>query len=325
MRFAALLSLLLMACGTLAEGDGGGENLPSRGILPFDKLEAPEDDDSSILPFVVAHNELDLDEPTAIVTADGIDLYLQVEEETRTLIQRASSRDGISFEALETVLEPELDWEESWIGAPSVVRFGEDLLLFYLGGVEERAVGLARSADGNTWARESEAIFEPEMIIASPCVVSLNGKLVMFHSVLTENEDEDLVPTAIAYATSTDGTSWTEAGQALSVGTGCVNDDGAEVRCWDNTYVTSPGVRVSHTSTGRTVVDMWYTGGVADNSNIGFAGSFDDLGFERYALNPILDDRGPESSAFVVLFQNRLLMYYSDEHDDRRAIALATN
>lgn len=314
-----------MACGTLADGDGGGENLPSRGIIPFDKLEPPDDDDSSLLPFVVADAELELDEPTAIATDDGIDLYLQVEEESRTLIQRASSLDGVDFDALETILEPELGWEESWIGAPSVVRFGDELLLFYLGGVEERVVGLARSSNGNSWTREPEPVFEPETVIASPCVISLGGELVMFHAVLTENEDEDLVATTIAYATSSDGMSWTENGQALSVGTDCVNDDGVEVRCWDNTYVTSPGVRVSRTSTGRTVIDMWYTGGVAENSNIGFAGSFDDLGFERYALNPILDDRGPEAAAFVVPFRDRLLMYYSDEHDDRRAIALATN
>ena len=325
MRFVTLLSLVLVACGTMAEGDGGGENLPNRGIVPFDKLEGPEDDDTSILPFVLADGQLDYDEPSALISGERVDLYFQAAGADHTVVKRALSDDGISFDVLETIIEPELDWEEHSVGAPSIIRFGGELMLFYLGGGAQPAVGLARSGDGTSWNRQEAPVFAPEMVIASPCVVALDDELAMFYAVLTENEDEELVPREIAVATSSDGLTWTEAGEALSTGTDCLSDAGSEVRCWDETYVTNPGVRVSQTTTGRTLVDLWYTGGVAQNSNIGFAGSFGDLRFERYALNPILDDRGAESSAFVVPFQDRLLMYYSDEHDGRRAIALATN
>lgn len=326
MKLVTIFTLSLVACGTLAEGDGGGENLPNRGIIPFDKLEAPDGDESSVLPFVLVDAERDLDEPAIVTTDDGVDVYLQVTEESQASIQRASSSNGVDFGAVESVLEPELDWEGSWVGAPSVVSVGGQLLLLYLGGTSHRAVGLARSTDGGvTWTREAEPVFDPEDVIASPAAVALNDGLILFYAVLTVDEEEELVPTRILMASSTDGLTWTGGEEVLSIGTGCANEDGVEVRCWDSSYITSPGARVSTSSIGRTVVDLWYTGGVSDDSNIGFAGSFDDLRFERFPLNPVLEDRGPEAAAFVAPFQDHLLMYYSDEHEGHRAIALATN
>jgi predicted GH43/DUF377 family glycosyl hydrolase len=55
------------------------------------------------------------------------------------------------------VLRPELPWEKKCIEAPTVLRRGDTLFMFYAGGYnnEPQQVGVASSADGVTWARLS--------------------------------------------------------------------------------------------------------------------------------------------------------------------------
>jgi len=53
------------------------------------------------------------------------------------------------------VLRPELPWEKKCIEAPTVIRRGEKLFMFYAGGYnnEPQQVGVASSEDGVTWTR----------------------------------------------------------------------------------------------------------------------------------------------------------------------------
>ena len=56
------------------------------------------------------------------------------------------------------VLKPELPWERKCIEAPSLLRHGDRLYMFYAGGYnnEPQQVGVASSADGVTWTRVSQ-------------------------------------------------------------------------------------------------------------------------------------------------------------------------
>ena len=314
MRYTILASLLFCACGTIAEGDGGDSNLPSRGIIPFEKLAPVVDDEDSTLPFVLSSLTAHLDEPFLLDDGRHLVVWLQASIDDHMWIQRAESNNGRDFNTLRTVFEAENAWEEQVVGSPNVVAFGGTYLMFYLGGNGTPAVGLARSDDGINWQREPEPVFEPSAVIASPAVVVWNGVYHMYYARLEPDEDGVLESVAVDHVTSRDGLDWGEPENTLSTGTGCIGDSGAEVRCWDAVTVGSPGARVSTTPTGRQVLDLWYSGGLGSNTNIGFAGSFDGEHFSRYALNPVLADGGPESGAHVMFYEGRLRMYYSDEY-----------
>lgn len=66
-------------------------------------------------------------------------------------------------ESIGSILAPELDWEKDCIEAPTVVRRGDTLFMFYAGAYnnEPQQIGLAVSRDGLCWKRASEKPFLP--------------------------------------------------------------------------------------------------------------------------------------------------------------------
>lgn len=318
---------LFLACGTIAEGTGGDEHLPRRAIVPFTKLVDGQQPDGLDAPFVLAEEDADLLDPSALLMGDRVVLYLARGTGETADIVRTTSPDGRHFEAGEPVLSPELDWEEGWITAPEVLRHGGVFYLWYVGGRTRTALGLATSSDGRTFTREPAPVLEvaADQRITAASVVRLGGRFTLFYGVATPNGEDDPPPTVIHRADSLDGIDWTARGQVLGGGERCANDRGDEIRCWDQTYVDAPAARVAVTPTGRTLVDLWYTGGITGNSGIGFAASFDGLRFSRFRHNPVLGDGSPERSPTVVDRGAEVLMYYADRVDDRSAIALAVH
>lgn len=61
------------------------------------------------------------------------------------------------------LLKPELPWETKCIEAPSVIRRGQTLWMFYAGGYNNnpQQIGVATSADGIAWKRWSDQPFLP--------------------------------------------------------------------------------------------------------------------------------------------------------------------
>jgi beta-xylosidase len=55
------------------------------------------------------------------------------------------------------ILKPELSWEKKCIEAPSVIKRGDTLFMFYAGGYnnEPQQIGVASSKDGVKWERLS--------------------------------------------------------------------------------------------------------------------------------------------------------------------------
>lgn len=97
---------------------------------------------------------------------------------------RDLSRDG-------PILAPELKWERDCIEAPSVIRRGDRLFMFYAGGYnnEPQQVGVAESRDGVRWRRVSD---RPVLANGSPgswnssesghpAIFVANGKSYLFY------------------------------------------------------------------------------------------------------------------------------------------------
>ncbi|MCA9562243.1 MAG: hypothetical protein KC561_02080 [Myxococcales bacterium] len=320
---------LLSGCGTIARGDGGGENLPTRGIIPFEKLTAPEDDDESTWPFVITGEEIDYSDPAPIVVGDELWLFAVEATESSSRIVRFTSADGITFGDPSVVLGAELAWQEGRLGSPSVVFYRGEYRLWYEAGTSAVAVGAARSADGVSWTSDPNPVLVSTdgEVLSAPAVTFFLDRLTMYVSstIQIEDDGETEARTRIVRVDSPDGATWTRGAIVLAPGEDCVGDDGEATPCWDSKYVQAAGLRVSQSPTGRPLLDMWYTGGLNDNANIGFAGSYDGTAFSRYDLNPILDGRGDENSPGIIEFGDRLLLYYSGPSGGQSAIGVAIN
>ena len=311
----------LFSCGTIAEGDGGDSNLPNRGItsfLPLD-LGGGEEDMS---PFVLFSECCELSQPSPVLFGDELWLFMQSETEAGTEIWAATSEDGVVFSEPSPVFLPELAWEGAWIGAPTVVEDEGGLVMWYQADSVQAVLGLAHSVDGVTWQREVEPVLVDDFGVNGPSVARLDGEYRLYYYRYDPDSPEI---SGIFSASSAMGQVWTEPLLVLQPQAGCTGETGEEQRCWDGDKISSPGVRASVSQTGRDLLDLWYTGGLGENTGIGFAGSFDGHSFVRYAENPVLDGDGPEAEASVIEFRGRLMMYYSDELEGRRSIALANH
>jgi hypothetical protein len=311
----------LFACGTLAQGDGGDSNLPNRGISSFLPLDLGGGE-GDLSPFVLTSDCCELSEPSPVLFGGELWLFVQAETEAGTEIWSARSEDGIVFSEPSPVLLPELAWEGAWIGAPTVVADETGLIMWYQAESVQAVLGLARSVDGVAWEREALPVLGDVLGVNGPSVTYWEGgyRLFYFHY-----EADRLDRSGIFSSNSLDGQAWTDPLLVLGPQTDCVGETGEGQRCWDGEEISSPGARASYSQTGRALLDLWYTGGLGEDTGIGFAGSFDGQTFVRYEENPVLDGDGPEGEASVIEYQGRLMMYYSDELLGRRAIALANH
>ncbi len=351
--FAALAGLAgaAAACGTIAEGNGGAENRPSRGITPYEPLappelaedeELPEGDPRAEWPFGAFDEERSLDEPHVIVRDGTLILYAASCEDLDgacEIVRASAPAAGLfagtaTFDAPRTVL-PAPTWADGRVTAPSVLGGPGAYTMWFVGGLEAPALGRATSSDGLEWTADPAPIFEPPsgQTLTSAAVVRAGGAYLLYYATrglgpsLDEDEPEVDVERSfgISRAQSADGIDWSATGVVLDLGVGCVAEDGREARCWDEAFVGAPGPRVSTSPTGRERVDLWFAGARTTNTGIGFSGSYDGLTFARYELNPVLNASGPESAPFVFEVDGVLRMFYADERDDRLAIAAAVH
>jgi hypothetical protein len=147
MRHLALLpALLLPACATLPEPTGGDEGLPNAGAGPFRLLVSGEVGNQRVAPNVLNDSRgyardiavIDLDgKPdtydvagfvAAAVKQNGKD---PTRDTPTSTIVRYGAVDGRSFDRSATVvLTADADWEGGVMGAPAVVRVGDELRLY---------------------------------------------------------------------------------------------------------------------------------------------------------------------------------------------------
>ena len=334
-----VLASLTCGCAMLAEGVGGAEKLPNRGVIPYEKVSivpAPADDADVMVsadvdsdadvpepegePWVLIPDDPTTDRftgPSALVVDGRLVLFWEREVDGATRIERAESDDGgLTFGTPLTVLDSAggPDWLGGRVGSPAVLRRsdGSWSLAFVTGNRE--AIGLATSADGVTFDLPTgpalSAAASEDGGIGGPSLAEVDGALWLYFDVGLGDKD----PTHIALAVSTDGSSYERRGVVLSPGVDCNEADGSRTRCWDADRVAQPEVRVARTASGRRVFRMWYAGAKRSKGDIGFAASVDGVVWSRFAFNPIVADPSrDEAEPTNVLLGSRYLLFFYDE------------
>ncbi|MBK7977956.1 MAG: hypothetical protein IPK07_33470 [Deltaproteobacteria bacterium] len=158
----------------------------------------------------------------------------------------ASSPDGIRWAKHGApVLVPDQEWEGGRVSAPTVVRVGDELWLWYEGG-DGAGIGFATSRDGITWVKSGpgpvftsaldwEGASTPDIApghVGSPSVILdasqspprfglyYTGFVAVERNPLTASRLDDVTPGArnrsIGYAASTDGVHWTRADATMN-------------------------------------------------------------------------------------------------------------
>lgn len=323
----SVAACLVVACATLGGGGGGAEDLPNRGIVPYDKLDLDHDDDPETagVPWALAPEDggaLEYLAPSALVRDGQVELYLLVHEravivggETVTpeawWIGRAVSDDGgLSFPAPEPVIVgADLpDWA-SRVGAPAawVEPDGTTVVAFEFGARE--GIALASSPDGRVFQVDPEPALSPigaEPELGNPSLVRTPLGLELFYDVIPATGSR-----RIARAV------WDEQEQGFvrrgtvlaAPATDCVDAFGEPEACWDSAGVWSPEVRWATTASGQRLYRMFYAGASGSKADVGFAASFDGQVWERYAFNPVLDDGPAESDPSNVRLPDRYLLF----------------
>ncbi len=343
----ALLPLVCaLACATLPEPGGGGDNLPSAGAGPFRPLVRTEEV-NEIGNLRSAPNALDDDQTfardPAVLDLDGdpgtfdVAAYVGVAvpqgevdpaptDPTRAIV-RFGAVDGRSFDrSAEEVLVPEAPWEGGVIGQPSALRVGGEVFLYY---AAAGGIGLARSADGRAFSREPGPVLAPDVagwekgvVPRSPGVLRLDdGTFRMFYEV-------ERAPgrSAIGEATSADGKSWTRLGDAPALEPSGLGDGGEEP--YDSISVGSPFPVLATSADGRTILRLYYGARAHDGPPvIGLVARYGTEGAFSRAVSPVFGTGKPlgPSEPCVVVFTGFSLLFVTERSStsaDRPAVAV---
>ena len=333
----ALLVLLLVApglgCATLPEPAGGDQNLPSAVAGPFTALTT---DQFSTSFNITAPNGLDdLDDygrDIAVLDTDGdpttpaVYGYVAASivangmsptptSPTRTIVQY-SALDGRSFDpqSAKVVLKPDAPWEGNVVAAPSILRSGSDILLYY---ATQGGVGLAKSSDGTTFVEVPGPVLGPAAggwdqgaVPASPGVVQLaDGSFRMFYEV-----PFGVGGAAIGEAGSKDGIAWTRLGTGPALAPSAGGDAGATP--WDSAAAGSPYPMLAASGDGQAVLRLYYgaldVGGlrtIALAARYGTDGPFGRAVAPVFGANSTLGAREP----CVVVFASYSLLYVTQK------------
>jgi len=314
MRASRLWLLGLSCCATLGGSGLGDVGLPTSGVGPFRELVASEVHDA---PYVLDNEAPNYREPAVLPGNPGdassaeVVLYAVAAEPagatgSRDVIVRTHADDARSFygTSLDTghtppvVLTASAAWEGASVGGPSAVQIGGQIFLYY---AAKGGIGLARSPDGVTFAKEPAPVLAPDATVAwettTPSAPSVavypDGQIRMLYA----------AGDSIGEAASDDGLTWhrldadptTPAidpvltpGPPAAPGT---LEDG-EPPPFDTGQVGDPCLAPRTTADGRIQVRVLYTGFIGTPgttgraSAIGFAARYGDSG-------PLVRQSGP--------------------------------
>jgi hypothetical protein len=253
----ALASLMLLGCGAAGGPDGGGANLPSRGIAPW---TAPSEE-----PLLEPEAGIAYTRPSVLSDAAGALVHFTETGPEGSRLLRARLAPGGS----------------TFTGAPEAILD------------DASDAGVFRGDDGVTWVAWVEGdgtVSVGRMDAAGAVALHLSTDLVATSPMPVVTPEGALR----LYAIQDGAVSLADLGdegitgtrEVFTPGTGCVDDDGADEACWDGDAIVDLDVRLATTATGRRVWRMTYTGQRGSTHGFGFAASFDGVAWERYAFNP---------------------------------------
>jgi len=276
-----------VACATLADSGGGDQNLPNARVGPFREIADDELGNDRNAPYAL-DSDVDFPRDVSVLDVDGDEATLRAwayAAKTRpppdvepdpaaptNAIVRHVAVDGRSLDADPvTVLEPQLDWEQDAVGAPSALWVGDEVWLFYAAG---GGIGLATSRDGVDFERFGEA---PVLGAvdgtweggppANPGVIRLDdGSFQMFYDAPTS------AGPAIGEARSDDGITWTRLGDAPVIAPESAIDVAGAEAPWPLVASSARGRRIQYLYYGATDADGKRT--VAIAAREGLTGPF---------------------------------------------------
>ena len=270
-----LLALaLLSGCATLADTETGGENLPNAAAGPFRALRVGELGNLRSAPNALEDDETFPRDP-AVLDVDGDPAtpavlgYFAMTPEVPGqdpdpaappgAIVRHGADDGRSFDRMPlVVLTPAEPWEGGTVGAPSVVRVGGEVFLYY---AAAGGIGLARSPDGAVFTRVQGPVFGPDAagweagaVPRSPGVVVLDdGSLRLFYEVPGPGD-----AARIGEARSDDGITWTRVGDGPALAPASApTGEGAEPP-YDGAWVGAPAPVLVRSAEGRSILRVYH-------------------------------------------------------------------
>ena len=317
---------LVVGCGALGEGDGGAENLPNKGVVPYVLAELLNDEGETTpysLPAPDPAITLYLS-PFAYHQGDDVRLLLEANDRdggTGRILSARSDDGGLSFKATTVVLAPEdaPEWVDGRLGDPSLWHTddGSALLAFSYG--QGEGIGLARSDDGVAFTIDDTPLLErgdDEGTLSDPSLVAADGVFWLYYTESFDDEEQG----QISLATAADDLVFERHGAVLLPDPGCEDDPDP---CWDGVGIEGAEVRVATTDLGRQIFRMFYSGHRGGRSNLGFASSWDGLTWERFPYNPIVSDATDTQAPSNVLVESTYLLYFQREENARsQGIAL---
>jgi predicted GH43/DUF377 family glycosyl hydrolase len=207
----------------------------------------------------------------AAISFNGQVLYFFQGEDSNgvTKIGLATSSDGVNFTMQPNpVLNVEApgSWDDTAVGDPYIVQFGNTLYLYYLGmnSQDVQLLGVATSTDGINWTRVAGPLLpqggatdfdahgqgEPAVVYSAPFYY-------MLYVGRSPTEFRD-----IGWAVSSDGINWTKQSQGLIP---------ANLRqAWDSQVICDPTILPTGNNDGT--FNVWFGGGDKDQPSQGLDG-----------------------------------------------------
>ena len=306
--------LVLAACGLGASPGGGSDNLPSGGTGPYAKLSDVSLETLIDEPFVIFELAADVAEPAAIAL-DGDTYRLWYSRTLRTPPGAATEIWTADLPASLTVppettglaLRADQPFEGGRVAAPSVVRDGDRLVMFYEAGTDLVARAVSTD-DGATWTKEGMVLTDAR----APSAVIVDGSWLVYAT----------RPSApgIFVARSADGVSFSWEPEPVLAPTGFG---------LDGTTVGSPGAYAEITPAGQTRVWLFYPASGQDEdgplSGVAYAGSEDGITFTRGGRGaPVLVPASAEDrSTAPIIGHAGSVMFYGGTRANVRAIGAA--
>lgn len=336
----AIAGMAVAGCGVKAPPSGGDENLPNAQAGPFRVLrdgEMPPKD--RIIPFALrrrgTRNPSALDGDGLSETPDVM-LYVAATESGNgegdpVSILRFDAADGRSFPPLDpdaTVLEASESWEGGIVDAPSVLRVGAEVWMYYgaAGGI-----GLATSADGLTFTKVAGPVFGPSgdsgwesgAVPSDPSVVRMDdGTFRMFYE----------AGVGIGEARSLDGTSWERVSNEPAIWPVPPPDfpapeEDSVYEPFDDVTVGDPDAVLDTSTLGRRILRVYYAGSNRIGLwQLGMAARYVGESVLQRAYGPVLGNAYAPKGPSVVFFDAFTLVFFtapSSSTDDASAPAIA--
>lgn len=312
----ATLSLLALSvgCGTLGGPAGGGDNLPTAWIIPFDELT--DEAKAPLAPLTLPDEFSAARAPWVVIEGSGYLMYLALKKGDSEALYRATSSDGRQF-TLESgaILEPSAPLLGMGITAPTVVKHDGSYRLWFAT-IDGRGIGTATSSDGRQFTLHPELVLTGSLewergadnafTVATPSVLRVGDT---FHIWYTGGDGN-----AIGHATSSDGVTWSKDAEPLL--------RRGKSGTWNAAFVGAPRVTAVKLVSGRTIYRMYFTGRGNRNA-IGFAGSFDALAWSEFAQNPVFELGDGVSAAHVLPYLSGALMFFEKTVQGKTTIGIA--